>query len=123
MPSKFHDEALRQTATHRRDDVRAEFGGMVPGCCPPNTCSSPGVVSECVCPPRPSRSREILMGWLVNGCDCLHSNGLQDDCRRTGCHGNAYCLLPEPHCFPSSLRPAHEACRQPRKPYCHCFPW
>ncbi|KAJ8920315.1 hypothetical protein NQ315_011977, partial [Exocentrus adspersus] len=37
---------------------------------------------------KPSTSRELRASILYRGCDCEKRSGLQDDCRRTGCHGS-----------------------------------
>lgn len=51
-----------------------------------------------------AKSRELRASILYQGCDCEKRNGLQDDCRRTGCHGSPECLTkPEPICGPSEF--------------------
>jgi hypothetical protein len=51
-----------------------------------------------------AKSRELRASILYIGCDCEKRNGLQDDCRRTGCHGSPECLTkPEPICGPSEF--------------------
>lgn len=49
-----------------------------------------------------SRSRELRGGRLMANCDCRRRNGLQYDCQRSECQGNAICLTkPHPKCCPS----------------------
>ncbi|KAG7310981.1 hypothetical protein JYU34_003833 [Plutella xylostella] len=49
-----------------------------------------------------TKSRELRGGILYYSCDCIKRNGLQHECRRTGCGGEPPCLvLPEPVCAPS----------------------
>lgn len=41
---------------------------------------------------------------MYYSCHCIKRNGLQHDCRRTGCGGEPACLvLPDPLCAPSQL--------------------
>lgn len=41
---------------------------------------------------------------MYYSCHCIKRNGLQHDCRRTGCGGEPTCLvLPDPLCAPSQL--------------------
>lgn len=41
---------------------------------------------------------------MYYSCHCIKRNGLQHDCRRTGCSGEPTCLaLPDPLCAPSQL--------------------
>ncbi|KAJ2947806.1 hypothetical protein O0L34_g9594 [Tuta absoluta] len=41
---------------------------------------------------------------MYYSCHCIKRNGLQHDCRRTGCGGEPTCLtLPDPVCAPSQL--------------------
>lgn len=41
---------------------------------------------------------------MYYSCHCIKRNGLQHDCRRTGCQGEPACLtLPDPVCLPSQL--------------------
>lgn len=41
---------------------------------------------------------------MYYSCHCIKRNGLQHDCRRTGCGGEPSCLmLPDPLCAPSQL--------------------
>lgn len=50
------------------------------------------------------RSRELRGGILSTDCFCLRRNGLQYDCRRTGCQNNPECsTLPAPICEPSRV--------------------
>lgn len=49
-----------------------------------------------------SNSRELRGGVLYAACDCRRRNGLQYDCKRTGCEGDSKCLIkPFPKCCPS----------------------
>nr|XP_026486399.1 uncharacterized protein LOC113393625 [Vanessa tameamea] len=51
-----------------------------------------------------TKSRELRGGIMYYSCHCIKRNGLQHDCRRTGCGGEAACLvLPDPLCAPSQL--------------------
>lgn len=51
-----------------------------------------------------AKSRELRASIYYMGCDCEKRNGLQDDCRRTGCHGSPECLTkPDPICGPSEF--------------------
>ncbi|PZC80177.1 hypothetical protein B5X24_HaOG215268 [Helicoverpa armigera] len=53
---------------------------------------------------RASKSRELRGGILSTDCFCLRRNGLQYDCRRTGCQNNPQCsVLPAPICEPSRV--------------------
>ncbi|XP_018319150.1 uncharacterized protein LOC108732700 isoform X1 [Agrilus planipennis] len=52
---------------------------------------------------KPAKSRELRCGILYMGCDCEKRNGLQDDCRRTGCQGSPQCLTRPPTCAPSEF--------------------
>lgn len=48
------------------------------------------------------KSRELRGGMLMTDCYCLRRNGLQYDCRRTGCQSSPLCqALPAPLCEPS----------------------
>lgn len=50
------------------------------------------------------KSRELRGGIMYYSCHCIKRNGLQHDCRRTGCQGEPACLtLPDPVCLPSQL--------------------
>ncbi|XP_049878294.1 uncharacterized protein LOC126375421 [Pectinophora gossypiella] len=50
------------------------------------------------------KSRELRGGIMYYSCHCIKRNGLQHDCRRTGCGGEPACLtLPDPVCAPSQL--------------------
>ncbi|XP_068626939.1 uncharacterized protein [Battus philenor] len=50
------------------------------------------------------KSRELRGGVMYYSCHCIKRNGLQHDCRRTGCGGEPACLvLPDPLCAPSQL--------------------
>ncbi|XP_013176071.1 PREDICTED: uncharacterized protein LOC106124149 [Papilio xuthus] len=50
------------------------------------------------------KSRELRGGIMYYSCHCIKRNGLQHDCRRTGCGGEPACLvLPDPLCAPSQL--------------------
>ncbi|XP_053618424.1 keratin, type I cytoskeletal 9 isoform X2 [Plodia interpunctella] len=50
------------------------------------------------------KSRELRGGVMYYSCHCIKRNGLQHDCRRTGCGGEPACLvLPDPVCLPSQL--------------------
>ncbi|XP_039760285.1 uncharacterized protein LOC120633928 isoform X2 [Pararge aegeria] len=50
------------------------------------------------------KSRELRGGIMYYSCHCIKRNGLQHDCRRTGCGGEPSCLvLPDPLCAPSQL--------------------
>ncbi|CAH2050284.1 unnamed protein product, partial [Iphiclides podalirius] len=50
------------------------------------------------------KSRELRGGIMYYSCHCIKRNGLQHDCRRTGCGGEPPCLvLPDPLCAPSQL--------------------
>ncbi|CAK1601923.1 unnamed protein product [Parnassius mnemosyne] len=54
------------------------------------------------------KSRELRGGIMYYSCHCIKRNGLQHDCRRTGCGGEPPCLvLPDPLCAPSQLARAH----------------
>ncbi|VVD04169.1 unnamed protein product [Leptidea sinapis] len=51
-----------------------------------------------------TKSRELRGGIMYYSCHCIKRNGLQHDCRRTGCGGEPPCLvLPDPLCAPSQL--------------------
>ncbi|KAL4702978.1 hypothetical protein ACJJTC_008756 [Scirpophaga incertulas] len=51
-----------------------------------------------------TKSRELRAGIMYYSCHCIKRNGLQHDCRRTGCGGEPSCLvLPDPVCGPSQL--------------------
>lgn len=51
-----------------------------------------------------TKSRELRGGIMYYSCHCIKRNGLQHDCRRTGCSGEPTCLaLPDPLCAPSQL--------------------
>lgn len=51
-----------------------------------------------------TKSRELRGGIMYYSCHCIKRNGLQHDCRRTGCGGEPACLvLPDPLCAPSQL--------------------
>ncbi|KAM3967574.1 uncharacterized protein ACR2FA_010950 [Aphomia sociella] len=51
-----------------------------------------------------TKSRELRGGIMYYSCHCIKRNGLQHDCRRTGCGGEPSCLvLPDPLCAPSQL--------------------
>ncbi|CAH0724786.1 unnamed protein product, partial [Brenthis ino] len=51
-----------------------------------------------------TKSRELRGGVMYYSCHCIKRNGLQHDCRRTGCGGEPACLvLPDPVCAPSQL--------------------
>lgn len=51
-----------------------------------------------------TKSRELRGGVMYYSCHCIKRNGLQHDCRRTGCGGEPGCLvLPDPVCAPSQL--------------------
>ncbi|XP_075971599.1 uncharacterized protein LOC142973611 [Anticarsia gemmatalis] len=51
-----------------------------------------------------TKSRELRGGIMYYSCHCIKRNGLQHDCRRTGCGGEPACLvLPDPVCAPSQL--------------------
>ncbi|CAH2989452.1 unnamed protein product [Chilo suppressalis] len=51
-----------------------------------------------------TKSRELRGGVMYYSCHCIKRNGLQHDCRRTGCGGEPTCLvLPDPVCAPSQL--------------------
>lgn len=53
---------------------------------------------------RRTKSRELRAGIMYYSCHCIKRNGLQHDCRRTGCNGEPACLvLPHPLCAPSQL--------------------
>lgn len=55
-----------------------------------------------------TKSRELRGGIMYYSCHCIKRNGLQHDCRRTGCGGEPSCLvLPDPLCAPSQLARAH----------------
>ncbi|KAJ0182583.1 hypothetical protein K1T71_001952 [Dendrolimus kikuchii] len=55
-------------------------------------------------PLRRIKSRELRGGIMYYSCHCIKRNGLQHDCRRTGCGGEPPCLvLPDPLCAPSQL--------------------
>lgn len=50
------------------------------------------------------KSRELRGGILSTDCFCLRRNGLQYDCRRTGCQNSPLCtVLPAPVCEPSRV--------------------
>lgn len=50
------------------------------------------------------KSRELRGGILSTDCFCLRRNGLQYDCRRTGCQNSPLCsVLPAPVCEPSQV--------------------
>lgn len=49
-----------------------------------------------------SQSRELRGGDMMTSCDCRRRNGLQYDCKRTGCQGRIVCLTKlYPKCCPS----------------------
>ncbi|XP_030029421.2 uncharacterized protein LOC115446781 [Manduca sexta] len=51
-----------------------------------------------------TKSRELRGGIMYYSCHCIKRNGLQHDCRRTGCGGEPACLtMPDPVCAPSQL--------------------
>ncbi|KAF9421612.1 hypothetical protein HW555_002545, partial [Spodoptera exigua] len=53
---------------------------------------------------RPCKSRELRGGILYTDCFCLRRNGLQYDCRRTGCQNSPLCsYLPAPLCEPARV--------------------
>lgn len=53
---------------------------------------------------RACKSRELRGGILAKDCFCLRRNGLQYDCRRTGCQNSPLCsVLPAPVCEPSRV--------------------
>lgn len=53
---------------------------------------------------RPCKSRELRGGILSTDCFCLRRNGLQYDCRRTGCQNSPLCsALPGPLCDPARV--------------------
>lgn len=53
---------------------------------------------------RTCKSRELRGGILSTDCFCLRRNGLQYDCRRTGCQNSPLCsVLPAPVCEPSRV--------------------
>ncbi|KOB66443.1 Uncharacterized protein OBRU01_14994, partial [Operophtera brumata] len=56
-------------------------------------------------PPRACRSRELRGGILYTDCFCLRRNGLQHDCRRSGCiTSSPLCqVYPAPLCEPASV--------------------
>lgn len=57
-------------------------------------------------PLRNCQSRELRGGILYTDCNCLRRNGLQYDCRRSGCQTSPLCqVFPTPLCGP-----AIEAC-------------
>ena len=73
------------------------------------------------------KSRELRGGVLSTDCFCLRRNGLQYDCRRTGCQNSPLCsVLPAPVCEPSQVAcnshyanpHAEELCR-----ICELRPW
>lgn len=50
------------------------------------------------------KSRELRGGVLFTDCFCLRRNGLQYDCRRSGCQSNPLCQgLLAPLCEPSRI--------------------
>ncbi|XP_041975808.1 uncharacterized protein LOC121730734 [Aricia agestis] len=50
------------------------------------------------------KSRELRGGIMYYSCTCIKRNGMQHDCRRTGCQGEPPCLvLPDPVCANSQL--------------------
>lgn len=50
------------------------------------------------------KSRELRGGILYTDCYCLRRNGLQYDCRRSGCQSSPLCqTLPAPLCNPATV--------------------
>lgn len=55
-------------------------------------------------PLKSCQSRELRGGILYTDCFCLRRNGLQYDCRRSGCQTSPYCqILPTPICGPATM--------------------
>lgn len=53
---------------------------------------------------RACKSRELRGGVLSTDCFCLRRNGLQYDCRRSGCQNSPECsVLPGPVCEPARV--------------------
>ncbi|XP_017771600.1 PREDICTED: uncharacterized protein LOC108559001 [Nicrophorus vespilloides] len=50
-----------------------------------------------------ARSRELRGGVNYTGCDCGKLNGLQHECRRSGCRGCPGCFTYPPTCDPSAF--------------------
>uniref|UniRef100_A0A336MAT8 CSON014550 protein n=1 Tax=Culicoides sonorensis TaxID=179676 RepID=A0A336MAT8_CULSO len=109
---------------------------MCDPCCIPicdNSCDDPCSGSpppRYCCPPKRCRSRELRGGILYTRCDCVKRNGLQYDCPRACCQGQACCRTkPEPRCCPSKFmgryenmtmgKPSHPGSIQKRT---HCDP-
>ncbi|XP_017771598.1 PREDICTED: uncharacterized protein LOC108558999 [Nicrophorus vespilloides] len=75
-----------------------------------------------------ANSRELRASILYRGCDCEKRNGLQDDCRRTGCHGSPECRMQPPTCAPSEFSNAKHLTRlkergmerRAKRPIKHC---
>ncbi|CAF4791152.1 unnamed protein product [Pieris macdunnoughi] len=54
-------------------------------------------------PLKACKSRELRGGILYTDCYCLRRNGLQYDCRRSGCQSSKLCqTLPAPLCGPAN---------------------
>ncbi|KAL1140150.1 hypothetical protein AAG570_000082 [Ranatra chinensis] len=81
-------------------------------------------------------SRELRAGMLYSGCECIKTNGLQDQCPRSDCQGHETCSSSPPSCLPSvTYMPAKGApppdlshlqaqqsdpcCCSPKKPLAH----
>lgn len=57
-----------------------------------------------ITPLRNSKSRELRGGMLYTDCFCLRRNGLQYDCRRSGCQSSPLCeIQPVPLCGPAKI--------------------
>lgn len=53
---------------------------------------------------RTCKSRELRGSILYTDCHCLRRNGLQYDCRRSGCQSSRLCeVLPAPLCVPANV--------------------
>lgn len=65
------------------------------------------------------KSRELRGGVLYTDCQCLRRNGLQLDCRRTGCQNEAPCeALPGPLCEPARVAGIKHCSNPHAEPLC-----
>lgn len=73
------------------------------------------------CPPLKScKSRELKGGILYTDCFCLRRNGLQYDCRRSGCQNSLLCeRLPAPLCGPANVACIKHCANPHAEPLCN----
>lgn len=66
-----------------------------------------------------ARSRELRGSILYTDCQCLRRNGLQLDCRRTGCQNAPPCeCIPAPLCEPARVAGMKHCCNPHAEPLC-----